>query len=52
MSRRVQDIDEAMKNFNEAYPEDTISPDGGDVGPKGSSVSAKDANDSGDTEEM
>ena len=42
-----------MKIFNEAYPEDVIDPDGGDgCWPKGSSVLAKDTNNSGDTEEM
>ena len=47
-----QDINEVVKIFNEAYPEDVITPDGGEAGAKGISVSAKEANDSGDTEEM
>ena len=48
----LQDIDEAVKIFNEAYPEDVITPDGGEAGAKGSLASAKEANDSGDTKEV
>lgn len=46
-----QDVDEAVRIFNDTYPESAIGGGDGDAAPKGSSVLAKDDNNSDASED-